>query len=545
MNFLKIFNVLSPVLYKYKYRFKKGPYEKINKIVKNIPEKKVADKKILVVPFRVSSGSNLFEGNCSLVFKQRGYDVDFFLCGQAVSQCEQIDFSRSKYLRCNLCFYEQERFVSSFQGNPVFIKNCLSSAELKKIQQEVEQIDLQLLDNYHYKGVSIGRPLSSALQLYFKEPAPCFVENEKIIRGYLRTIFTTINALDNYFKKNKVELVLLSHGVYSTWGTVMEYCLAHSIKFVTWAREYHGAGIIAAHNDSYLVEPMNEKNSNWNQSPLTLHQKQQITDYLQAKVGLKTQNFDYVNYYNSESNFSTKEELYKLLGIDINKKIVALLPNIPWDGQIFRPAVLFNDINSWLYETIEWFKQRTDSVLVIRTHPAEMHSHGGSGDGLRGALQEIYGQSTLPKNIILIPADSPVRSINVAIHSCAALLYGSTIGYETTFLKVPTILASKFFYSDKDITFDPETKFEYFSLIDEALNGRLQVNEERFERLLQYAYHYQFRRIMPETLMNLKNLNFDSYKYDDMQTLLNDKAINKFIDRCISGEKFYFDEFYS
>ena len=544
MNLLKMLNCVNPLLYKYKYRSKHDPYKEIQEMINNSSNKKNIDKKILIAPFRVASGSNLFEGNLSLLFKSRGYEVDFLLCGQSVSHCEQIDFSTSKYLRCNLCLHEQQKFTSSYEGNAVYVNHYLSSTELKTIEDKIEHINLNQLENYLYKGVPIYKPLASAIQLYFKRATFCAIKDEKIIRGYLKTIFITINALDNYFNKNKVELVLLSHGVYSSWGAVMEYCLAHSIRFVTWGREYHGAGVIAAHNDSYLVEPMHEKNSNWNLAPLTSNQKQQITDYLSAKVGFTPQTFDYVNYYKSVQKFFSKEELYKLLGIDVGKKIITLLPNIPWDGQIFRPVVLFNDINTWIYETIEWLSKKQDCVLIIRTHPAEKHAHGGKGDGLLGVLEEKYSKNSLPKNIILIPPDSPIRSINVAAYACAALLYGSTIGYETTFLKIPTILASKFFYSDKEITFDPKTKEEYFRLIDSAVEGNLHVTNERFERLLQYAYHYQFRRVMPETLMNLNGLNFHGYKYSDLSSFLGDEVINKFVDHCLTGEKFYFDECY-
>ncbi|RUR12110.1 hypothetical protein [Legionella sp. km772] len=547
MKFLKLLNVLNPIVYYYKYHVRNtayiDPYKEITKFVEHLPKGNKQIKKILIVPYRVAPGSNLFEGNCAIAFKSRGYQVDSLFCGQTLSHCDQIDSSLSKYIRCNLCFHEQKKFMSAFDVNGIFMHQYISAEELAEINLEVENTSLQAIESLYYRSVPIYRPLHSALQLYYKKATIAIAEEMDVVKGYLKTIYTTIRVLENYFRKNKVELVLLSHGVYSTWGTVQEFCLTHCIKFVTWGRVYHGAGIIAAHNASYLSEPMYEQNSNWNHSPLTTKQREQIISYLDAKVGFSQKTYDYVDY-NKNTKLLPKEELFKQLKLDTNKKIIALFPNIPWDGQTFRPNLAFKNINAWLYETIDWISKRDDCTLIIRTHPAESYFKERNLEGILTVLEERYGPDTLPKNIVLIPADSPITSLSVASISNAALLYGSTIGYETIYLRIPTILASEFYYSNKEISFDPKTKDEYFSLINQAIEGTLNVDEARFERLLQYAYHYQFRRVMPETLMKLDGLKFIEYKHPNLQGFLEDKVFNKFIDCCLSEQKFYFDECY-
>jgi hypothetical protein len=547
VKLLKILNVLNPLLYYYKYYYKHSikldPYNEARRLTENLSVKKEHEsKKVLIVPYRVSPGSNLFEGNCAIVLQSRGYHVDALMCGQAITHCEQIDFSISKKLRCNLCFYEQQKFVAAFGVGSVFINQYVSLEEKRAITEEIKRLDLNNLKDLTYKGVPVYRPLSSAMLLYLKSATFCTTKHSNELKGFIETIFITIQALDHYFSKNEVEFVLLSHGVYSTWGTVLEYCLAREIKCVTWGREYHGAGIIASHNASYLREPLYECTSNWINKTLTERQRALITEYLQAKVGMTKKSFDYVNYYSNDNYFSA-ETFYTEQNLDPEKPIVALLTSIAWDGQTFRPNIFFDDINAWVFETIDWFSKRDDCNLVIRVHPAEKHADGGNGEGFIDVLTKRYGNS-LAQNIVVLPPASKIKSINLASISCAVLLYGSTIGYETTFLKIPTILASEFFYTNKEITFDPKTKEDYFALICNAIKGNLAVDEERHERLLQYAFHYQFRRIMPETLMNLKGLTFSGYKHQDLQSFVGDKTINRFIDNCLTGEKFYFDEFY-
>lgn len=546
MKFLKILNVINPLIYYFKYQFKHkfpaDPYTQAKKFLETLPSTQNIAKKVLIVPYRVAD-SNLFEGNCALILKSRGYEVDALMCGQAVSHCEQIDFTKNKNLRCNLCFYEQKKFIESFGVHEIFISHIVSSKEMKEVDKEVLLVDLNLLADLTYRDVPIYRPLSSALQLFFKNATFCIKKDEQVIRGYLKTIFITIRALDNYFKANNVEFVLLSHGVYSSWGTVQEYCLKRSIKFVTWGRVYHGAGVIAAHNASYLNEPMFEKDSVWNHKALTAKQRDQVIDYLEAKVGVSSKTYDYVSYYNKSHRIMPENEVREQLGLE-DKKIVGLFPNIPWDGQTFRPNLIFKGLNEWVFETINWFSKRNDCILIIRSHPAEKYFKRKIGMSMMDVLKQQYGDTPLPSNVIVIPSESNISSLSIASISCAALLYGSTIGYETTFLKVPTILASQFYYSDKEISFDPKTVEDYFSLIAQAINGELRVDQHRFERLLQYSYHYQFRRVMPETLMDLKGVTFQGYKDKKPTTFIADKVINKFIDKCLSQEHFYFDDCY-
>ncbi|KTC66080.1 Capsule polysaccharide biosynthesis protein (plasmid) [Legionella adelaidensis] len=542
MKFLKLLNVLNPLIYSYKYRVRHqvtiDPYKEAFKISKDLPVGS-KEKKILIVPYRVAPGSNLFEGNCSIFFRGRGYTVDTLLCGQAVSHCEQIDSTSSKYLRCNLCFHEQKKFLTAFGLNGVFINNLVSKKELNQIEKEIETIDFNNLNKYLYKGILIYKPLMSALQRHYKKATYCIQKDREAIQGFLKTILITINALENYFKKNKVELVFFSHGTYSTWGAVQEYCINRGIKFVTWGREYHGAGVVAAHNSSYLNYPLNEPDGDWASSPLTAKQRSQIISYLEAKIGRATDTQDYIDYYKNLKKILPNEQILKSLSISEDRKIIALLPNIPWDGQAFRPNICFENFNAWLYETIDWFRDKEDCTLIIRTHPAEKTNNG---IGLADVLKDKY--SSLPDNIIVIPADSHITSLSIASISCGVLLYGSTIGYETTYLRIPTILASEFYYTNKNITFDAKNKAEYFEYVSKALKGELHVDDVRFERLLQYAYHHQFRRIMPETLMNLRGLSFSGYKYKEQDALLKDKVMNKFIDYCLSGEKFNFAEYY-
>lgn len=535
-------NFLADLMYKRRLKGHPDPYKAISNVVdvKSLPAQ--SQGRVLVVPYRVNSVSNLFEGNVSLILQNRGYAVDALLCGAAISHCDNVDAYITKWPRCKMCVLEQNKFVDAFGVHPVWINEHISKTDETEIETFISSHDLSSISTLEFRGIKLSRPLTSALQLYHKTAEVSYEKLKESFIGFIKTIAKTIIVLDKYFEKKAVDFVLVSHGVYSTWGTVQEYCLAKNIHFVTWGREYNGAGVIAAHNESYLSEPMYEKDSVWDKQQLTAKQRELAVNYLESKVGVKENKLDYVNYHGSTKRILPAAEIREALNIG-NATVIGLFPNIPWDGQAFRPNKIFADINNWIFETIESFRGKNNVYLVIRSHPAELHNDGGAGETMSEVIHKHFG-SELPENVIILPADSKISSLSVASVSNGCILYGSTVGYETTFIKKPTILASTFFYSNKDISFDPVSKQEYFDLINNAIDGKIGVDDARFERLLQYTFHYQYRRIMPERLVKLHGLFFLGTSSSSQSEYLANKEINKFVDCCLQRDKFYFDEFY-
>lgn len=533
--------LLSKFLFNYRLKGHKNPYKTLKKFSPKNDYSSVSGR-VLIVPYRVNSVSNLFEGNVAALLKNKGFIVDALLCGGAVKYCDNLDSTNKSYLRCQLCIYEQNEFSDTFKVNSLYVDNLIDSEELNEIKLFSNNLDFSQSSFFNFRGVNFKRSLMSALQLYYKTAEIDVKKYRNSYIGFTETICKNIVALDKYFSKHTVDFVLLSHGVYSTWGTVQEYCQAKNIKFVTWGREYNGAGIIAAHNDSYLSEPMYESDSVWDAQALSFTQRQLAISYLESKTGIRNDIKDYVNYHKGTKRILPAEVTKKTLGLN-EEIVIGLFPNIPWDGQAFRPQKIFKDINEWIFETIKFFRTKKNTKLIIRSHPAELGNES-CGETMAQVIMRHFG-SNLPANVIILPPDSPISSLSVASISNGCILYGSTVGYETMFIRKPTILASDFFYSNKDITFDPKSESEYFQYIEEAIEGRLVVDEGRFERLLQYTYHYQYRRIMPEKTIKLDGLYFSDVVSNNIDDFFNEPTLNKFIECCLTGKKFYFDEFYN
>ena len=99
----KMFNLISFIFLFVRYRNRKDPFRIFKKISNaNIQIDKI-NKTLILVPFRVSPLSNLFEGLIGYYFKLKGYNVKAILCNQSVHYCENITYRDEKKKIGNLC----------------------------------------------------------------------------------------------------------------------------------------------------------------------------------------------------------------------------------------------------------------------------------------------------------------------------------------------------------------------------------------------------------------------------------------------------------
>ena len=110
-------------------------------------------------------------------------------------------------------------------------------------------------------------------------------------------------------------------------------------------------------------------------------------------------------------------------------------------------------------------KQLPDSNLIIRMHP--------NLKGVKGA--EATGILTLNKihpNIHVIPPESPVDSYALIDMADKVVVFGSSIGIESSFWRKPVILLAKSFYWFLDVAYIPKGKEDILSLLKAELSNK-------------------------------------------------------------------------
>ena len=146
--------------------------------------------------------------------------------------------------------------------------------------------------------------------------------------------------------------------------------------------------------------------------------------------------FDYNK--NNKSHYS-REQINELLNISSDKQIVGLFPNIPWDGQVTGGSAVFPQFRDWLKTTVDFFADREDAVLVIRSHPAELLTGDAAGrETTASMLSEMYPE--LPRNVLLLGPKHQINSYTLGENSDFGITYSSTVTLELTYLGVPIVL---------------------------------------------------------------------------------------------------------
>jgi len=521
-----------------RYFNKKDPFKEFITLRINESVPPITKGTILILPFRVSPISNLFEGIIGYSFRLRGYNPVALLCGKILNYCDNVSIADSKFISCSLCLSEQARFASCFAIKSDYFSNLISNKRKSQLKQIAYSVDLADIQNYTFSNVPIGKHVFSAVQRYTLSCEPSLHENEILFREFLLSSLITLEVTRNAIKKYNPTLILLSHGVYSTWGTAMEVALRDGVRCVTWGRGYIGGNIILAHDASYLEADRIERNNFWRMRELTKPQVDIVLKYLQLKQAFDA-DVDQVCYYKRVEQLN-KNEVLKSLRLEPKRKRIGMYPNIPWDGQTYSNSEAFPRFLDWVRSTIEWFKENPQVDLIIRAHPAEKRLKTDKTlETFESILRKSYPR--LPENVRFIgPERDEISSYLVSSVCEAAIMYGSTLGIEFAVSGHPVINAGKWYWSDKGILFDVQSPEHYRSLLEEASVGNLKMSDSMKQNAIKFAYYWFFNRHVPETVIHLKGIEFSGYKISASSELApgGNEIIDWLVDCCINCKPF-------
>lgn len=537
----KITNLIAPILKSYRYRNKPDPFEEFQNLKKNeiVPDAQKGN--VLILPIRVAPVSNLFEGIYGYALKLRGYKVHALLCGQTIKKCDNQTILKDNQFNCSLCFYEQKRFINTFNFIPHYYFNILDNQVKREISKFISESSSRELTKLIYDEVNLGNQITMAVIRYLLSSKINLIKHEKIIKEFAFSTIVSYEVTKKLIKELKPKFVLLSHGVYSTWGGAIEACKKEKIKVIVWGRGYVKGNVIADFNDSYIFECAKEPNNLWENLNLTIEQKEKIFNYFKNKKN-PLQTSDYVNYY--DKNISSNLDFNKYSFFQNRERIkFGLFPNIPWDGTTFSSSKEFPSLENFLKETIDWFLKNKEYDLIIRAHPAEIaDKYNLSQERIKDLIDELL--PVLPDNIFYIEPDDKLTSYKVSDICDVNLFFASTMALEFAFEGKVVIQTGQSMISNKGFVFEPKNVEEYKALLDKVAKKELIMTSEMKERVEKYAYHWIYKRHIPENTYEHKALTFAKYNIKSSMDLAlgKNKVVDWFIDRCEDGKPFIWEE---
>jgi hypothetical protein len=225
------------------------------------------------------------------------------------------------------------------------------------------------------------------------------------------------------------------------------------------------------------------------------------------------------------------------------RDIFALFPNVMWDNAMtFEESNrVFNSPVEWLVETVRYFVQATDKVLVIRVHPAE-RSYMTVRKSVRDILTFHLGERILEQeNITVVAPEEPLSSYALFDYMKAGIVYNGTIGLELIFRHIPLIIGARAAYSDAGFTHDIQNRQQYFAAFD-ATEPILSHQDSNIDAALLFAYEYLFLHGVPMKFMSPRQVGTPNYECPPDE-IWGDRNLEHVV-KVMAGEREYFQDYW-
>lgn len=474
-------------------------------------------KRILLLPIRVSSTSNLLEGVIGAGLKLDGHSVHALLDGGTLRYSENATFGKSWPVANALSVLEQHRFCQTFGIGPCYYDDYVDRARLASLIEEIGSLPYEALASYRYNGIAVGRHTRFGLMRYLRQETIDVPGNTDLLRQFLITALKTALATEAVIRDKRITHAFMSHGIYSTWGTAIDVLVAAGIPVSVWGRGYVGGNPIFGRNQSYLSEAINETRADVERlsAPYAIDDAF-LAEYFSAKQRPDSK-VDVESYYDAREDHP--EEVVGRLR-DGYAGLVSIFPNIPWDGAMFAASDYTPSLRSFAAAVSRAARQFPQLRFVVRCHPAERHRLGNDS---REAFSSFFTEEDRGSpNLTILEADAEISSYDLLPVTDAALVFGTTMGLELTFREIPVIQTGRFHLSNKGTVFEVASDQELGEILKSVQAGTLSFGAEMRENVRRYAYFHVKLCHVQDDMIQVSRYSFDRYLFDRAEMLRGD-----------------------
>lgn len=370
------------------------------------------------------------------------------------------------------------------------LSQFLKPEDYKEAEAVAARVPVAEIRAWTLDGIAVGEHAYAGALRYFATGDLVGQPRAKdVLRRYLEGAILAARAYDRLIEKERPDVAVLHHGIYSPQGVAADVCRKRGVRVVTWVVAYRQNCFILSHDDTYHHTLMTESVEQWEGLSLSEAQESVVHSYLASRA---SGGRDWI-YFHKDAG-QDFEALAAAKGIDRSKPVVSAFTNVVWDAQLHYPANVFPGMIEWLIETIRHFAARPEIEFVVRVHPAETR---GAIKSRQLATDEIAKAfPNLPRNIHIIGPEEEANSYALAKASNAVIIYGTKMGTELAPLGIPVVVAGEAWIKNKGVTKDPASREDYFALLNQ-----MPIPEGAWapdmRRAAKYAYHFFFRRMLP------------------------------------------------
>ena len=390
-------------------------------------------------------------------------------------------------------------------------------------------------NNFVFVGVDISESIESSLVRAHRSSIN-FVnqkENSNLKKIIAENAIISLIIARNVNSKFNPDIIITSHGIYSSYRPFYEYFKKEKKKMVTWSlSDYHFGHVVFSKrglvgnrcDDGFFIENNDrinlDKSTKYTKNTMLIRKQQKSAD----------QRF----FKKSGNDVSILDDIIKLK--NSGNDLYCLFPNIFWDNSLTGTNLIFDTAEQWLIDTIEFFKENRviDSKLVIRAHPNECNTD--TLHTTKNIIESYFGCNVNTiNNIIFIDSESSMSSYSLFPLIRAGLVYNGSIGLELMLDKIPVFIAGLAPYSFKGFTYDCINQKDYFELFKQPEKVIQKVD---LNLLRKYFYFYFYMNHIPLHAM-AKNKHASITNLDSDRFFEGDSALNHIVETILSKDMYF------
>ncbi len=458
-------------------------------------------KKVLVYTTGYQGAQESLQIDQAIEEASKGNEVFFLHCDEKIGFCNNNSFGNP--IKCNSCLFFQSAYRRRYLPSTVkviSIKDVLTPDIIQEGEKIYEYTSSDELRNIEYHGIEIGMGVLSTYISLTRNLAPLIDENskkyfDKLLKGQI--ILTRI--LETLHDKYQFDKIIFHNGRFAQYKPLLNFAQKKHIDFIcteSW-RDREGR-IKKNYFINSIPHDMNKVGDRilkeWEKSPLALSERIRIgTEFYTRKRDSKNTG-DKVYTINQQRGF-------KISSWDKTKENIV----------IFNSSEDEFSAISKEFDSKKLFKNQIEGIKEILNHYA--------GDSKKHFYLRIHPNLTEVKykfhtdllllnypNLTVISAASPVDTYELINKADKVIVFGSTVGIESTFSKKPVICLGPASYSDLNVVYIPKSKSELWKLID-----RTGLPHKFNDNVLKYGF-YQMAAYYSLIGEECKNINNKPYR---------------------------------
>lgn len=444
------------------------------------------------------------ESLLALGLKKKGHKVTFIIDDNflPIHELKKIDNEHTWDYDADRDFIYASKFLKTLGLNYIALSQfAQASIEYDKKYDSILQATLLK----HYKVGVISEDL------------PMIVEKKNLIKQSI--------AITDYLGKKilgiKPDMVIMSHGIYSTWGPPFQILDCANIPILMYGRGKRKNTLKFDWNKTGDSWDVTEEWERVKDIDLTDVQLDVINKYLESRITHK----DDVFVYNFGKE-TTKKETIQFLGLEADKPIYTLFTNVLWDAASAQREIAFNNPVEWVIETIKWFNEHPEKQLIVKIHPAEIVI------GTNMPFFDIIMAQIMPEsNIRIIKPEEKINSWSIYEITTLGIVHTTTAGMELPLVNKPCVVVSQTHFRNKGFTIDVESREEYFEILENFDSTSVNFENNRKEAL-KYAYLLFIRYQVPFNMFyEEKSTEIKGFCFNSMDDYFQDKTYRRIIER--------------